>query len=132
MPGYGYARVSKTKRKEWRKMVEGYLLHRSQLICAFQLMDFRVGPQKNDMEFAAWMSQTRGPFAIIFTKTDKVKEKDRRDQYRKFEEEFLTHWTSIPPIFYSSAETGLGRETILQYISGLNDQYLNYIETRLS
>ncbi|MEM8965599.1 MAG: ribosome biogenesis GTP-binding protein YihA/YsxC [Bacteroidota bacterium] len=119
LPGYGYAKVSKTLRDDWGRMIETYLLNRQQLINLFVLIDSRIPPQKIDLAFIDWLGQHGIPFAIIFTKADKQHEKKTRKSIRAFQEAMQETWEELPPMLVSSSVTKAGREEILQYLSEL-------------
>ena len=123
LPGYGYAKISKTKRQEWRRMVEGYLVRREQLQCAFILIDSNVSPQKIDIEFINWLGQARIPFVLVFTKTEKSKPEQLAANIENFKNRMLEEWTELPTEFMTSALSGKGKEEILEFIRGLNQQY---------
>jgi GTP-binding protein len=114
LPGYGYARVSQNMRSEWSKHLKTYLSKRSNLCFVLLLIDCRVEPRPNDLEFARLLAQNQRSFAIIFTKTDKLKS----TALKKQTEVFLSALPSPPQChFFSSAQTGRGREEILKFIA---------------
>lgn len=119
LPGYGYAKISKKKREKWEKMIERYLVNRPQLQCAFVLLDARIPLQTIDLEFINWLGERHIPFAIVYTKIDKVKKKDRVKNIKRIENELLIHWNFLPERFTTSSETRDGIEPLLQYISSL-------------
>ncbi len=123
LPGYGYAKISKTKRREWEKMIEGYLLFRPQLQLAFVLIDSRIKPQAIDLEFMNWLGSRQVPFAIVFTKTDKVKPRELKNKINAFNTKMLESWEELPKQFISSSTKKVGREELLDYIGLLNDQF---------
>ncbi len=125
LPGYGWAKVSKTSRASWSKMIEDYLLYRTQLINLFVLIDSRLPPQKIDMEFVRWLGENQLPFAIIFTKADKQTDNKTNQSVATFRKEMLETWEELPPSFVSSSADGTGREEILQYIHQLNQGDFN-------
>ena len=120
LPGYGWAKVSKSARKSWNKMTEDYLLHREQLISVFILIDSRIPPQKIDLEFTAWAGKHQIPFSLIFTKADKQSDHKTQQAIADFSEEMLKTWEAMPPVFISSSVDKRGRDEILQYIAGVN------------
>ncbi len=122
LPGYGYAKVSKTNRKRWQKMIEGYMLFRPNLVMAFILIDLRHDLQAIDKEFIDWMGARRVPFAIVYTKADKIKPPQIDNHVMAIQNELLTTWEAMPPSFITSAETRIGREILLQYIVDLNSE----------
>ena len=123
LPGYGYARVSKSSKKVFQKFITSYFRKREQLVLAFVLIDCRLEPQPIDLEFMRWMGENQVPFSIIFTKADKLKPKALAQKVEAYEQKMLETWEEIPPNFVSSASKGIGREEILGYIGGINDQF---------
>lgn len=120
LPGYGYAKVSQTSRARFAAMIEKYLQQRSNLVCTFVLIDIRHEPQTNDMDFMSWMLEQQLPFAMIFTKADKLSKTAVAKAVAHYTELALQYWAEMPPVFISSAETGEGRNEILSYIESLN------------
>jgi len=120
LPGYGYAKVSKSSREKWEKFIRNYITKRESLQCVFVLIDSRIEPQKIDLEFCCWMGEIQIPFALAFTKADKqstVKTKQNVEAFKKA----LSGWfEEIPPYFITSAEKNDGREEILQFIDDVN------------
>ncbi len=127
LPGYGYAKISKTKRKEWEKMIDRYLGQREALCSAFILIDLSVPPQKNDLDFIDRLGEMRVPFAIIYTKADKVKPGKRGDNRALFEAKLLESWEEMPPSFTTSATKREGRTEILEFITSVNEKYLSFL-----
>jgi GTP-binding protein len=124
LPGYGYAKISKTKRKEWEKMIEGYLLHRENLMCAIVLVDVNVPPQSIDIEFINWLGQMQVPYVIAFTKADRLKPSKVETQVNAFKEELLKYWNDLPQLFITSANTKMGQEEMLEFFETVNAQYV--------
>jgi len=120
LPGYGYAKVSKTDRAKWEKMIRNYLLKRENLMLTFVLIDSRVSPQKNDIDFLNWLGESFIPFVIIYTKVDKLKIGELEENVKRFETELLKYWTEMPKSFVSSSKSKLGQKEILNYINELN------------
>ncbi len=120
LPGYGYAKVSKSMRKDFDKTLFNYLTKRENLYCVFVLIDSRIPPQANDMEFLNNLGKLQVPFAIIFTKTDKVTQKRLSDNTKAFKNELLKTWEELPPCFFTSATTKLGKEEVLDFIERTN------------
>ena len=120
LPGYGYAKVSKSSRENWEKFIRNYITKRESLQCVFVLIDSRIEPQKIDLEFCCWMGEIQIPFALAFTKADKqsvVKTKQNVEAFKKA----LGGWfEEIPPYFITSAENGDGRDEILQFVDDVN------------
>ena len=120
LPGYGYARRSKTDRDKLREMIEGYILGRRQMTNLFLLIDSRHEPQKIDMEFMRWLGENGVPFSIVFTKLDKMGVNAGRRNVADYCTRLLEEWEELPPIFETSAEDKRGREQLLDYIEQLN------------
>ncbi|MED5362674.1 MAG: ribosome biogenesis GTP-binding protein YihA/YsxC [Bacteroidota bacterium] len=121
LPGYGYARLSKQGRNEIKKLIHGYFEKRKQLINTFVLIDSRHKPQKIDINFINMLGVNQHAFSIVFTKIDKLSERQRRDNLSQYQSHLLQQgWESIPPMFESSAKTGEGKEEIINYIASIN------------
>ncbi|KXK38668.1 MAG: YihA family ribosome biogenesis GTP-binding protein [Saprospiraceae bacterium] len=119
LPGYGYAKVSKDKKQVFSKMINDYLLKRKQLFIAFVLIDSRHELQKIDKTFIDWCGENEIPFAIIFTKADKLGKTQLDASINKILKELKKVWEILPPYFITSSETKLGRENVLNYIAEL-------------
>jgi len=121
LPGYGYARVSKSQRKDFEKLITNYILNRENLVHLFVLVDIRHLPQKIDLEFIEWCGENQISFSIIFTKSDKMKTQAAAEksvaEYKKI---LLESWEELPNIFVTSAEKKLGVEQILDFIEETN------------
>lgn len=122
LPGYGYARVSKSKRGDFEKMITNYLTQRPNLVNTFVLIDCRIPPQKIDLEFMEWLGENQIPFSIVFTKIDKISSAALQKALLNYKKEMLKTWESMPQVFTSSASSKIGRLEILNYISSLNEQ----------
>ena len=120
LPGYGYARVSKTTKRVFQKFITQYFEKRKQLICAFVLVDIRHEPQPIDLEFMQWLGENAIPFAIVFTKADKLKPQAIERSVEVYQQVLLETWEKMPPYFITSAESKLGKEELLQYIEDIN------------
>ena len=120
LPGYGYARVSKTTKRVFQKFITQYFEKRKQLICAFVLVDIRHEPQPIDLEFMQWLGENAIPFAIVFTKADKLKPQAIERSVEVYQQVLLETWEEMPPYFITSAERKLGKEELLQYIEDIN------------
>ncbi|PRX45292.1 ribosome biogenesis GTP-binding protein YihA/YsxC [Salegentibacter salegens] len=120
LPGYGYAKVSKTTKRTFQKFITKYFEQRAQMICAFVLIDSRHEPQPIDMEFMQWLGENNVPFCIIFTKADKMKPKALERNINFYQEKMLESWEEMPEFFISSATSKLGQEEILDYIEAIN------------
>lgn len=119
LPGYGYAKISQAKRKEWRKMIQDYLVLRPTLCCAFVLVDSNISPQTKDIEFINWLGEMHIPFVLVYTKTDRLKPQEIEENIQAMQTKLLEYWNQLPDQFYTSAEKGIGREEILGFIGGL-------------
>lgn len=117
LPGYGWAKVSKEKKRKWEKMIKDYLLERENLANVFLLIDSRHEPRSNDIEFIKWLGINHLPFAIVFTKCDKQSSSKLNRIIQKYKNTLLKDWAELPPIFISSIIDKRGKEEILQYIS---------------
>jgi len=122
LPGYGYARVSKSTKKVFQKFITKYFEKRKQLVLAFVLIDCRHEPQPVDTEFMQWMGEQQVPFAIIFTKADKLKPNAIIRNIEHYKEKMLETWEEMPPYFVTSASNSAGRDEVLEYIATLNDE----------
>lgn len=122
LPGYGYAKVSKTQRKTWEQFIRSYLLKRPNLSCVFTLIDSRIPPQKMDLEFINWMGEMQIPFVLVFTKADKRQHKKWEVNTELFKTKMLEAWTELPQNFITSAQDKTGKEPILTFIDQLNKQ----------
>ncbi|MDR0205651.1 MAG: ribosome biogenesis GTP-binding protein YihA/YsxC [Bacteroidales bacterium] len=120
LPGYGYAKISKTMREKWVKMIHDYLVLRENLKVVFVLIDARLVPQKNDIEFLNSLGERQIPFAIIFTKSDKISTTKVLQNVEAFKHAMLESWEELPAFFVSSAITKKGQTEILDYISTIN------------
>lgn len=120
LPGYGYAQHGKEGRENIRRIIEGYILGREQLTCLFVLLDCRHEPQKIDLEFMEWLGENGIPFAIIFTKIDKISKGRLAANVEVYQKRLLETWEELPPILYSSSEKKEGRDEILGYIEEIN------------
>jgi len=120
LPGYGYARVSKSAKKTFQRFITDYFSKRKQLVSAFVLIDIRHEPQPIDMEFMQWLGENLIPFGIIFTKADKLKPKAIERQVHDYTAKLLEVWEELPPYFITSATKRLGQEEVLNYIESVN------------
>lgn len=127
LPGYGYAKCSKEGREKIRKVIEGYILQREEMTLLFVLIDCRHTPQKVDMEFMEWLGENGIPFAIIFTKADKLGKEKLAGNIKNYKKELLKSWEELPPIYVTSSEDNRGREELLDYISEINKSLNNNI-----
>jgi len=120
LPGYGYAKRSAKEREKISKIIENYILNREQLINVFLLIDSRIEPQANDMNFIEWLGEHNIPFSILFTKTDKLKGGKAKINIDKFLNRLKEQWEELPPYFITSAEEKTGRTEVLDYIEKIN------------
>lgn len=120
LPGYGYAR-SKTTQRNLQIMNTGYILKRQQLCCLFVLIDIRHEQQKIDRQFVDWLGENGVPFAIVFTKADKLKPARARANAQSWMNELKDTWEALPPYFITSAESKEGRDDVLNYIQKINE-----------
>jgi len=124
LPGFGYARVSKTHKKKFQKFITNYFKQRKQLVSAFLLIDIRHEPQSIDLNFMQWLGENYIPFSIIFTKADKLKPAARERNINNYTSKILeNHWEELPPIFITSSLHKTGSEKILIYINSLNKDF---------
>lgn len=124
LPGYGYARVSKSAKKTFQKFITQYFEKREQMLCAFVLIDSRHKPQPIDLEFMTWMGEHQVPFCIIFTKADKMKPKALERNINDYQAEMLQTWTEMPQYFVTSSANGMGSEDVLAFIQSINEGFL--------
>lgn len=122
LPGYGFAKRSKTVQQKITQMVSSYILQREQLVCTFVLIDIRHDPQQIDREFIDWLGESGIPFAVIFTKADKLSVPKARAAAQQWMEKMKDRWEELPPYFVTSAEDGTGRDDVLDYIESINNQ----------
>lgn len=120
LPGYGYAKRSKSQSEKLQQIISGYVLGREQMTCLFVLIDCRHEPQKIDLEFIEWLGENGIPFSIIFTKADKLTRTALANNIAAYKKRLLEEWEELPPIFITSAENKTGREELLQYINEIN------------
>ena len=120
LPGYGYAKTSKSQRAIFHEMISNYLLNRSSLIALFVLIDSRHKLQKIDNEFMIFLAENQIPFIIVFTKIDKLGKNIIKKNIENFKKEMLKNWEEIPEVFLSSSESKLGIKEITSYIAKLN------------
>lgn len=116
LPGYGYARVSKVQQKTLANMINGYFLNRSALVCAFVLIDSNIPPTKIDLEFINGLGEHAVPFAICFTKTDRIGKTTLDKNIEAFMLELSKTWETLPLYFVTSSERKTGKAEILEYI----------------
>jgi GTP-binding protein len=127
LPGFGYAKISKTKRAEFHDMISEYLLNRTSLMCLFVLIDSRHKPQDIDKEFMQWLSEKGIPFVMVFTKVDKIGKVVLAKNIGAYKAEMLKAWGELPQIFITSAEKKTGTKEICDFIEQLNPQFMEII-----
>lgn len=119
LPGYGFAKRSKSVQRSIEEMITSYILHREQLVNVFLLIDVRHNPQKIDTEFMTWLGENGIPFSIVFTKADKLSAAQLRQNVDNYMKSLLETWEELPPYFVTSSEKKQGREPLLNYIEGI-------------
>ncbi len=120
LPGYGYAKTSKSSREKWDKMMRDYFLHREPLANVYVLVDSRVEPQRLDLEFISFLGMNGIPLTIVFTKTDKEKQREVMANIKAFKKALSEQWDELPPMLLTSSQTGYGREALLDQIEEIN------------
>jgi GTP-binding protein len=123
LPGYGYAKSSKSNRKEWAKFIRNYLEKRESLQCVFVLIDSRLEPQKIDVEFCCWLGERSIPFILVFTKADKQSNVKSQQTMAQFKKELLKHFEEVPQMILTSAESQLGRDDVLGLVHDINQNF---------
>jgi GTP-binding protein len=123
LPGYGYAKVSKKQRTRFHNFTIEYLQNRENLICVFVLIDARLSPQKIDIEFMEFCALRGFPFVLIFTKMDKLNQREKKENIEKYQAFLSESWEELPQMFFTSAEKYTGRDEVLNYIEELNNLF---------
>ena len=121
LPGYGYAQRGKKGREKIREIIDAYLDEREEMTCLFVLLDCRHEPQKIDLEFINQLGESGIPFAIIFTKIDKISQSKLNENVTAYKAKLSETWEELPPIFCTSAENKKGRDDVLNYIEEINN-----------
>ena len=124
LPGYGFAKTARTNRAAWEKMIKTYLESRENLQCVMALIDSRLSPQKNYIEFINWLGSKGIPFSIVFTKADKQSKLKTQANVELFTTHLLQTWEELPAYFVTSAEEQTGKDELLNYIDSINSQYV--------
>ena len=124
LPGYGYAARGKDQREDFQRIIREYILHRCQMTLLFVLIDIRHEPQKIDIAFLDWLGENQVPFAIVFTKADKLGPNAASAKVDAYKKALLEKWEELPPIFVTSSEKSTGRDEILDYIEEINREVL--------
>ena len=125
LPGYGWAKVSKSDRSKWGEMIHDYLLERQNLVNLYVLIDVRHPPQPNDTEFIEWLGEKGLPFALIFTKTDKLSKNKVQSSIARYRRYLKSNWEELPPILPTSSVTGEGKDQLLNHIENCISLYRN-------
>lgn len=122
LPGYGYAQAGQKQREKLQTMIQRYCLLRQPLVSMFVLIDARLEPQPIDLQFMEWLGENEVPFAIVFTKADKLSKSRLSLNVEAYQQKMLETWVELPPIFITSATKGTGETEMMTYIEGLNKQ----------
>ena len=130
LPGYGYAKASKSEKKNFQKLITDYFINRNQLISDFILVDVRHEAQKIDVEFMRWLTINKIAFSIVFSKIDKLKQDGNpntgiEEKIKKYKSVLLENWEYLPEIFLTSSTKHIGRDNILFYINKLNTNIID-------
>lgn len=120
LPGFGYAKISKSERVKWERTTKQFLEGRRSLMCIMMLVDSRLTPQKVDLEFMSYLGQNGLPFVLVFTKVDKLNKSERASFQSKYEDVMLKQWHKMPPVFITSSETSEGRDELLNFFEQTN------------
>lgn len=123
LPGYGYAKVSKTQIDKLNKIIKSYILQRETLACLFVLVDSRHEPQKVDVDFMKWLGEKGVPFVIVFTKADKLTKSRLHRNLEDYKRALLVDWESLPQMFITSSESKMGKEEIVDFIEQTNTMF---------
>jgi len=121
LPGYGYAKIALSVKEKFQKLISRYIIDRENLYCLFVLIDIRHKAQLIDIEFITWLGENHIPFAIIFTKADKLGKVAAEKNVAAYSQELSEIWDELPPILVSSSQNGAGREEIVSFIENIND-----------
>lgn len=124
LPGYGYAKVSKSSREKFSDMIVEYLLHRENLMSVFVLIDSRLPLQQVDNEFMLWLGEKEIPFTIVFTKIDKLSTSQIQKNFAAFENQMLKWWEALPRVFFTSSEKKTGGEEIIHFMEETNASFV--------
>jgi GTP-binding protein len=131
LPGYGFAKRSKTEREKWDKLMRNYMLKRENLVYTFILIDSRLEPQKIDLEFIDWMAEAQIPFVLVFTKTDKLGVNIRAKNLEIYKKQLLQNWEELPIIISTSAISGQGKDEILDLIGNQIASFMAFNSTKI-
>ena len=116
LPGYGFANVGKAGTEKLKRLINGYILHRQEMTCLFVLIDSRHAPMKVDLDFITMLGENGIPFAIVFTKLDKISNRQWQMNFKAYKERLGEDWEELPPMFATSSSKGIGREEVLDFI----------------
>mgnify|MGYP001777597810 FL=1 len=122
LPGYGYAKRDRKSQEQIRQIIESYILGREQMTCLFLLIDSRLDPQRIDLEFIEWLGENGIPFALVFTKADKLGTGKLKTNVQAYLEKLTEQWEELPPHFVTSSEDRTGRQELLDYIDSINKE----------
>lgn len=122
LPGYGYAKRDRKSQEQIKQIIESYILRREQMTCLFLLVDSRLEPQRIDLTFIEWLGENRVPFAIVFTKADKLGSGKLKLNIQAYLEKLQEQWEELPPYFITSSEDRTGRNELLNYIAKINKE----------
>lgn len=125
LPGYGYAKLGKEGQAKLQKLINGYLLNREQLTCVMLLIDCRHEPMKVDLDFINFLGENGLPFAIVFTKLDKLSQAQWNRNFKAYKAKLSEQWEELPPMFATSSDKGTGRDEVLAYINDINESLKN-------
>lgn len=126
LPGYGFAKVSKSEVAKWDQMIRNYLMQRENLMTVFLLIDSRLEPQKNDKEFMEWLAVSQIPFVILFTKTDKMGVNQLQSNIASYKKKLLEEWEEMPQYILTSSVSKLGKDDVLAYVDETNKLFPGY------
>jgi GTP-binding protein len=127
LPGYGFAKRSKTERGKWQKMIRSYILNRTNLLTLFVLVDLRIPPQTIDLEFIDWLGISQIPFVIVFTKADKLKSMQVANNLKTYQNKLLEKWEELPELIVTSSKNGTGKEELMAYVETTNKLFTNNV-----
>ena len=122
LPGYGYAKRDRKSQEQIKQIIESYILRREQMTCLFLLVDSRLEPQRIDLDFIEWLGENGVPFAIVFTKADKLGSGKLKLNIKAYLEKLSEQWEELPPHFITSSEDRTGRDELLNYIDKINKE----------
>ena len=121
LPGYGYARTSKSTREGFSQIIREYFLHREELTNTYVLIDSRIPPQRIDLDFINFLGENGVPLTLVYTKTDKEKQREVMGNVKLMKQELRKMWEELPQMVMTSSLTGYGRDTLLDQIATINN-----------